>query len=224
MNDPAELVAEQLDHNPRARLVAFAAGSGITPVMAIATATLAGSPDATFELVYANRSTVDVMFAEEIGDLKDRYPDRFTVHHILSRENRTSPLHTGRVDDEKLSLMLDRMLRAGDVEEWFLCGPFDMVQLARDELKDRGVPEERVRFELFSTGKPSSRDGQHGRVVEVKDNEPTYEVEFTLDGSSSTVDSLGPPGKPFSTPRCASVRMSPSPVPEASAAPAGRSW
>jgi ring-1,2-phenylacetyl-CoA epoxidase subunit PaaE len=189
MNDAAGLVSEQLDHNPRARLVAFAAGSGITPVMAIATATLAGSPDATFELIYANRSTVDVMFAEEIGDLKDRYPDRFTVHHILSRENRTSPLHTGRVDDEKLSVMLDRMLRAGDVEEWFLCGPFDMVQRARDELKDRGVPDELVRFELFTTGKPSNPDGQHGRVVEVKDNEPTYEIGFTLDGSSSTVAS-----------------------------------
>ncbi|MGO1948075.1 MAG: 1,2-phenylacetyl-CoA epoxidase subunit PaaE [Mycobacteriaceae bacterium] len=189
MNDPAGLVATQLEHNPRARLVAFAAGSGITPVMAIATATLASSPDATFELVYANKSTVDVMFAEEIGDLKDRYPDRFTVHHVLSRENRTSPLHTGRIDDEKLSLMLDRMLRAGDVEEWFLCGPFDLVQLARDELKDRDVPEDRVRFELFTTGKPTTPDGQQGRAIEVKDNEPVYDVGFTLDGASSTVAS-----------------------------------
>lgn len=189
MNDPQAIVAEQLEHNPRARLVAFAAGSGITPIIAIATTVLASSPDATFELVYANRSTVEVMFAEEIGDLKDRYPDRFTVHHVLSRENRTSPLHSGRIDDEKLSLMLDRMLRAGDVEEWFLCGPFDLVQLARDELKDRNVDEDRVRFELFSTGAPTSPAGQQGRSVEVKADAPTYSISFTLDGSSSTVDS-----------------------------------
>lgn len=189
MNDPRSIVAEQLEHNPRARLVAFAAGSGITPIMAIATTVLASSPDATFELVYANRSTVEVMFAEEIGDLKDRYPDRFTVHHVLSRENRTSPLHSGRIDDEKLSTMLDRMLRAGDVEEWFLCGPFDLVQLARDELRDRGVTEDRVRFELFSTGAPTDPAGQQGRAVEIRADEPTYSISFTLDGSSSTVES-----------------------------------
>ncbi|MDN6658254.1 MAG: 2Fe-2S iron-sulfur cluster-binding protein, partial [Acidipropionibacterium jensenii] len=123
------------------------------------------------------------------GDLKDRYPDRFTIHHVLSRENRTSPLHSGRIDDEKLSLMLDRMLGAGDVEEWFLCGPFDLVQLARDELKDRNVDEDRVRFELFSTGAPTSPAGQQGRSVEVKADEPTCSISFTLDGSSSTVDS-----------------------------------
>lgn len=189
MNDPRSIVAEQLEHNPRARLVAFAAGSGITPIMAIASTVLASSPDATFELVYANRSTVEVMFAEEIGDLKDRYPDRFTVHHVLSRENRTSPLHSGRIDDEKLSLMLDRMLRAGDVEEWFLCGPFDLVQLARDELREHNVPEERVRFELFSTGAPGAPAGQQGRAVEIRADEPTYAITFTLDGSSSTVES-----------------------------------
>jgi ring-1,2-phenylacetyl-CoA epoxidase subunit PaaE len=189
MNDPQGVVDDQLEANPRARLVAFAAGSGITPVMAIATTTLASSPEATFELVYSNRSTVDVMFAEEIGDLKDRYPDRFTVHHILSRENRTSPLHTGRIDDEKLSVMLDRMLGAGDVEEWFLCGPFDLVQTARDELKDRNVPEERVRFELFTTGKPTTPAGQQGRDVEVKADEPTFDINFMLDGSSATVES-----------------------------------
>jgi ring-1,2-phenylacetyl-CoA epoxidase subunit PaaE len=189
MNDPQGIVNDQLEANPRARLVAFAAGSGITPVMAIATTTLASSPDATFELVYSNRSTVDVMFAEEIGDLKDRYPDRFTVHHILSRENRTSPLHTGRIDDEKLSLMLDRMLGAGDVEEWFLCGPFDLVQTARDELKDRGIPEDRVRFELFTTGKPTTPAGQQGRDIEVRADEPTFDINFTLDGSSATVES-----------------------------------
>jgi len=188
MNSPRDIVDEQLEHNPQARLVAFAAGSGITPIMAIAETVLSSSPEAAFELVYANRSTVEVMFAEEIGDLKDRYPERFTVHHILSRENRTSPLHSGRIDEEKLTLLLDQILQAGEVEEWFLCGPFDLVQLTRDKLSGRGVPGERVRFELFSTGAPEEPAGQQGRPVEVRDDEPARSISFTLDGSTSTVD------------------------------------
>ncbi|QGU03218.1 1,2-phenylacetyl-CoA epoxidase, subunit E [Corynebacterium kalinowskii] len=170
-------------------LVAFAAGSGITPIMAIAQAFMDAADDHTFELVYANKGAGDVMFAEEIGDLKDKYPSRFAVHHILSRENRVNPLFTGRIDADRLEQLLDNVLDQ-DADEWFLCGPFELVQLCRDTLSQRGIPEDRIRFELFSTGKPGDAPaGQQGRAVEIKEGEDVYKITFTLDGLSGEVES-----------------------------------
>lgn len=188
MNNPDELAAEAVSKRTDTSLVAFAAGSGITPIMSIARSVLAASPQSTFDLVYANRSASDVMFAEEIGDLKDRYPARFAVHHVLSREQRLNPLLTGRIEGEKLSALLDHVLRTKDTDEWFLCGPFELVQLVRDELDSRGVPAEKVRFELFTTGKPDRPSGQQGRRVELKAGEEARQIEFTLDGLTGQVD------------------------------------
>ena len=189
MNNPDELAAEAVSKRSDTSLVAFAAGSGITPIMSIARSVLAASPQSTFDLVYANRSASDVMFAEEIGDLKDRYPARFAVHHVLSREQRLNPLLTGRIEGEKLSALLDHVLRTNDTDEWFLCGPFELVQLVRDELDSRGVPAEKVRFELFSTGRPDRPAGQQGRRVEVDTSGETRQIEFTLDGLTGQVES-----------------------------------
>ncbi|AKK04265.1 1,2-phenylacetyl-CoA epoxidase subunit PaaE [Corynebacterium epidermidicanis] len=183
LNDPAA-AGEGKKH-----LVAVAAGSGITPIMAIASAFLASAEDHTFELIYANKGAGDVMFAEEIGDLKDKYPARFAVHHVLSRENRVNPLFTGRIDGERLEQLLDNVL-GQDADEWFLCGPFELVQLCRDALAERGVPEDRVRFELFATGKPADAPGgQQGRAVEIREGEDVYKIKFTLDGLTGEVDS-----------------------------------
>ena len=189
MNNPDELAAEAVSKRSDTSLVAFAAGSGITPIMSIARSVLAASPQSTFDLVYANRSASDVMFAEEIGDLKDRYPARFAVHHVLSREQRLNPLLTGRIEGEKLSALLDHVLRTRDTDEWFLCGPFELVQLVRDELDARAIPAERVRFELFTTGRPDRPAGQQGRRVEADTSGETRQIEFTLDGLTGQVES-----------------------------------
>ena len=125
---------------------------GQRQTVAIAKAVLAASETSRFDLVYANRSAMDVMFAEEIGDLKDKYPARFTVHHVLSREQRVSPLLSGRIDEDKLTTLLDRVIDVEGTDEWFLCGPFELVQLTRETLAARGVSEDDVRFELFTTG------------------------------------------------------------------------
>lgn len=189
MNHPDELAEEAVSRHTSPRLVAFAAGSGITPIMAIARSVLRASDQTTFELVYANRSAADVMFAEELGDLKDRYPSRFAVHHVLSREQRLNPLLTGRIDAEKLTALLDHVLLPEQTDEWFLCGPFELVQLVRDELAAREVPADNVRFELFSTGRPDRPAGQQGRRVQEADGGPTRRIEFTLDGLTGQVDS-----------------------------------
>ncbi len=184
MNDPSSVDTVNQD-----QFVAVAAGSGITPVLAIARTILEANENTRFDLIYANKAAMDVMFLEELADLKDRYPARLALHHVLSREQRISPLLSGRIDAEKLSALLNNVLQAPKVDEWFLCGPFELVQMVRDELKVLEVPADKVRFELFSTGEPNRPQGQVGRPVLVDENEKSFEITFTLDGLQGEVKS-----------------------------------
>ncbi|GAA1346797.1 1,2-phenylacetyl-CoA epoxidase subunit PaaE [Falsarthrobacter nasiphocae] len=185
LNHPEALAAEVRNEDV---FVAVAAGSGITPIMAIVRTLLTENPNARIDLIYANRSAADVMFLEELADMKDAWPSRLAVHHVLSREQRISPLLSGRLDSEKIERLLGAVIRPEHVDEWFLCGPFELVQLVRDSLADRGVPEDRVRFELFTTGAAREVEGQRGRAV-VESSGPSFEVGFTLDGLQGTVQS-----------------------------------
>ena len=183
MNHPEDLAGEA------GNFVAIAAGSGITPVIAIARTLLAANPDTRFDLIYANKAAMDVMFLEELADLKDKYPQRLAIHHVLSREQRIAPLLSGRIDSEKLQQLLGTALHADDVDEWFLCGPFELVQLCRDTLAERGVKPENVRFELFTSGKPDRPEGHAGRPVVVDESKETYKITFKLDGLQGEVAS-----------------------------------
>lgn len=185
---PQGTFTSTLDALDGKHIVGIAAGSGITPLMALAHTVLSRSATAEFELVYTNRSTLDVMFLEELAELKDRYPSRLALHHVLSREQRTAPILSGRIDAEKLDTMLDVLIRPETIDEWFLCGPFELVQLARDTLAAKDVPADHVRYELFTTD-ADRVEPRHGRPVEVKQGEDTVAIEFTLDGQSSTVES-----------------------------------
>lgn len=167
-------------------VAAIAAGSGITPLMALAHTVLSRSRTARFTLLYTNRSTLDVMFLEDLADLKDRYPTRLTLHHVLSREQRTAPVLSGRIDEPKLRTILATLLPPGQVDEWFLCGPLALVDLCRAVLADVGVDRAHVRFELFTTGEEPARAA---RPVHVRAGERTTTIEVTLDGVSSTVES-----------------------------------
>ncbi|MDI3213082.1 1,2-phenylacetyl-CoA epoxidase subunit PaaE [Arthrobacter sp. AL12] len=187
MNHP-EAMASELAGEPGS-FVAIAAGSGITPVIAIARTLLAAHPETRFDLVYANKAAMDVMFLEELADLKDKYPARLALHHVLSREQRIAPLLSGRIDAEKLQALLGTAIHADDVDEWFLCGPFELVQLCRDTLAERGVNPDHVRFELFTTGKPDRPEGNAGRPVMVDESQATYKITFKLDGLQGEVAS-----------------------------------
>jgi ring-1,2-phenylacetyl-CoA epoxidase subunit PaaE len=166
---------------------AVAAGSGITPVLAVAQSVLAASEQNTFSLVYSNRTAMDTMFVDELADLKDRYPSRLALYHVLTRERRSSELLSGRLDGDKLSQILDTLVPVESVDEWFLCGPFELVQLCRDALGARGVPAESIRYELFTTGEPGSPAPQRGRPIAVDPGEAVRTVAFRLDGTTSTV-------------------------------------
>ncbi|QAY64614.1 phenylacetate-CoA oxygenase/reductase subunit PaaK [Xylanimonas allomyrinae] len=166
-------------------LAGIAAGSGITPLMALVRSTLDGSPTARVSLVYANRSTPDVMFLEELADLKDRYPDRFALHHVLTREKRTAPLLSGHLDADRLDAVLNGLVRPQTVDEWFLCGPLGLVQTCRDSLDRADVDRTHVRYELFTTGEPG--DGPRRAAPVTTGDGPSVQIDFTLDGQSARV-------------------------------------
>jgi ring-1,2-phenylacetyl-CoA epoxidase subunit PaaE len=132
--------------------VAIAAGSGITPVLSLIGTTLESEPQSSWTLVLGNRTANSVMFLEELEGLKDRYPDRFQLLHILSREGSDLPLLAGRIDEGKIRFVHDHLLAGRDVDSWYLCGPYDLVMTARQTLDDLGVAGERIRDELFFAG------------------------------------------------------------------------
>ena len=150
------------DFDPgRARhYAALAAGSGITPVLSLVATALHAEPGSRFTLLYGNRYARSVMFAEELADLKDRYPTRLHVVHVLSREPQEAELLSGRLDARKLSRLLEVLVPASTVDEWFLCGPYGMVIDARGVLAERGVSDRAVHTELFHVdeGPPPARE------------------------------------------------------------------
>ena len=171
-----------------AHYVAIAAGSGITPVLALIESTLGESHGNRFSLVYSNRTAMDTMFVDELADLKDRYPARLALYHVLTRERRSSELLSGRLDAQRVRGILDNLIFAEDVDEWFICGPFDLVQLCRDILAEYGVDPGSVRYELFTTDGAMPAAGA-GRPVEIAATDEVHTITIRLDGTIATVTS-----------------------------------
>ena len=132
--------------------VGFAAGSGITPILSIAASTLEEQPDAKFTLIYGNRRMSSVMFNEALQDLKDRYPDRLTLIHILSRQAQEVDLLQGRIDGDKVRAVIKALLPAASMDEVFICGPEAMIEATEKALIEAGVPASRVYVERFTSG------------------------------------------------------------------------
>ena len=147
VSTPAGRFTTDLDPGSALHYVAIAAGSGITPVLSIVAAILEGEPGAFVTLVYANRTSRSVMFLDEVHDLKDRYPERFQIIHVLSREPQDVELLSGRLDADRLRGILDSLIPAKEVDDWFLCGPQQMVDELRGVLTDAGAT--RIHAELF---------------------------------------------------------------------------
>jgi ring-1,2-phenylacetyl-CoA epoxidase subunit PaaE len=160
----------------------IAAGSGITPVLSIA-ATVLRDPAATVTLFYGNRRTDTVMFADELADLKDTYPDRFELAHVLSREPREAELFTGRLEPGRLGALFGLFQDVSAVDHWWLCGPWQMVDGARKLLWDSGVPAERIHRELFYVDEPPPPV----RHAESPAAGLVSEATIVLDGRSTTL-------------------------------------
>lgn len=163
------------------RHLCIAAGSGITPMLSIASSLL-GNPDTALTLIYGNRTTTSVMFAEELADLKDAHHGQLDLMHVLSREPRDVDLFSGRLDAARLRRLLTLLVPVGQVDHVWLCGPFGMLADARAVLAELGVPDERIHFELFHVDEPPPQLRHPDRVVDGV----TSEVTVTIDGRTTT--------------------------------------
>lgn len=174
---------------PRAiHRVGFAAGSGITPILSILSSTLEDQPDSKFTLVYGNRRMDSVMFNEALQDLKDRYPSRLTLIHVLSRQAQEVPLLEGRIDAAKVQDIIDALLPVASMDEVFVCGPEAMIEATEQALLTAGVKAERIRTERFSSptldalppevrakavlGHPATREKGEVQLTVVLDGKP----------------------------------------------------
>jgi ring-1,2-phenylacetyl-CoA epoxidase subunit PaaE len=164
------------------RHVLIAAGSGITPVLSMV-ASLLRRPDTEVVLLYGNRRAETVMFAEELADLKDRYPARLELVHVLSREPREVELFSGRLDAERLRALLPLLIDVPAVDHWWLCGPFGMVVDATEVLGEAGVAPDRIHRELFWVDEAPPEPVR----PEPESRGPSSEVTVRLDGRATTV-------------------------------------
>src|SRR5688572_23178729 len=117
--------------------VAFAAGSGITPVLSIIKTTLLTEPKSNFTLVYGNRTKSSIIFKEELEALKDKFLSRFRIYHILSREKTDAEINYGRINRDKCEALFAKLINLGTTHEYFLCGPEEMIFSVRDYLQDK---------------------------------------------------------------------------------------
>ena len=172
---------------PRAiHRVGFAAGSGITPILSIIATSLQDQADSKFTLVYGNRSMASVMFNEALQDLKDRYPDRLTLIHIMSRQAQEVDLLQGRIDGAKVKALVAALLPANSMDEVFICGPEGMMEATERALLDCGVPARNIHTERF--GSPP-RDAALTRPrpsvqAQAAQAQGTIPLNLTLDGKT----------------------------------------
>ena len=172
---------------PRAiHRVGFAAGSGITPILSIIATSLQEQADSKFTLVYGNRSMASVMFNEALQDLKDRFPDRLTLIHILSRQAQEVDLLQGRIDAVKVRALVAALLPAPSMDEVFICGPEVMIEATQGALLECGVPARNIHTERFTS--PRLEAIPHAqRFVVAAPQAPTVEgsiaLQVTLDGT-----------------------------------------
>jgi ring-1,2-phenylacetyl-CoA epoxidase subunit PaaE len=178
----------ELKAGNRKRYLAFVAGSGITPVLSLMKTALAVERESHFTLVYGNRHRASIIFREQLEALKNRYMDRLTLHHILSREQMDLPLQQGRIDVPKCEALCERLIDLRGMDEIYLCGPGEMIFSVRDWLERQGVERKTIHFELFhpleSTGPGDTRRLETGGDMAPGGDERVSEVTVRVDGTS----------------------------------------
>jgi ring-1,2-phenylacetyl-CoA epoxidase subunit PaaE len=164
------------------RYLAFAAGSGITPMLSIIKTTLAVEPESTFTLVYGNRASSSVIFREELAELKDLYQTRLNLVYVMSREQQDVELFNGRIDREKCEQLFERWITVADHDAAFVCGPEAMMHEVSDALKAHGMAPEAIKVELFAASIPKKQHVARARsVADVQE----CEVTLVIDGNHS---------------------------------------
>ena len=180
--EPVGKFYTDLDPSNKKNYLAFAAGSGITPVISIIKTTLRTEPQSTFTLVYGNRSRSSIIFFEELEGLKNKFIDRFSFINILSRERTETPINFGRIDIGKLT-ELEKLIDYKKMDEIFICGPEEMIFCVKNFLEQKDISEKKIHFELFTTSGQKKKSGVGSRESVVKEG-PQSKITVKVDGRS----------------------------------------
>jgi ring-1,2-phenylacetyl-CoA epoxidase subunit PaaE len=170
----------ELSPSQKKNYVAFAAGSGITPILSIIKTTLLTEPESTFTLVYGNRTKSSIIFKEDLEALKDKFIDRFRIYHILSREVTEAPINNGRIDVDKLELLFNKVIDQKRCDDFFICGPEEMIFCIKGYLEGRGISSNKMHFELFTVPGQKKSEAQTTKLE--TEEGPRARVSVKLDG------------------------------------------
>jgi ring-1,2-phenylacetyl-CoA epoxidase subunit PaaE len=179
---PAGKFYTELDKDNQKNYVAFAAGSGITPILSIVKTILYTEPKSSVTLIYGNRGRNSIIFKEEIEGLKNKFVERLSVHHVLSREQGDTEISFGRIDKQKTKLILDKIISPEQIDECFICGPEEMVSAVKETLQEAGVDENIIHFELFSTAETKNKVERRAGLTK-EEHDRKSKVIIKLDGS-----------------------------------------
>ncbi len=170
----------ELNPSNKKKYLAIAAGSGITPVISIIKTSLRIETASEFTLVYGNRSRNTIIFFEDLEGLKNKFLKRFNLINILSRERTDSPIHSGRINEEKLK-ELEKLMSYESFDEIFICGPEELIFTVKFFLEQKGIDKKKIHFELFTT--PGEKKLTYKKTAEnVTADGPVSKVAVKLDG------------------------------------------
>lgn len=176
-----------IDPGAARHYLGFAGGSGITPLLSIIRTMLTREPRSRFTLVYSNRQISSIMFREDLEDLKNLHLGRFSVIHVLEQEGQEIDLFTGRIDAEKMQGLFAHWLDASAIDTAFICGPEPMMLAIAQSLRDHGLRDDQIRFELFASGQPGRARARAVSKLAVVPGAGT-QATVTLDGATRSFE------------------------------------
>jgi ring-1,2-phenylacetyl-CoA epoxidase subunit PaaE len=174
------------DQTARRRYVAFAGGSGITPIISLARTALAEEPNSRFTLFYGNRDASSIIFLDALAELKDLYLGRFELFHLLSDEDGDVELLNGMLDRATCEQVIDSFVPdAQEVDAYFICGPGPMMDAAEAALLEKGVTSDHIHLERFTAGQPSA--ALAAQMAELQSQAAGLSMTVTLDGRTRRI-------------------------------------
>ena len=175
------------DPGARRHYVAFAGGSGITPIMSLIRTALAEEPRSRFTLFYGNRDSTSIIFLEALAGLKDKHIGRLEIYHFLDQEEGDFDLFNGMLDQARCTEAIAHLVPdAQAVDAWFICGPGPMMDAAEAALHARGVDQQRIHIERFTAGRPSA--ALAAQMQALQEQAAGLTLNVTLDGRTRKVE------------------------------------
>ena len=185
-----------VDVNPDAKrnYLAFAAGSGITPILSIIKTHLESEPKSSFKLFFTNKNLSSIMLKEELEGLKNRFMDRFEIFYFLTKEKRNIEFFNGRLSTDKLEIIFKTIVDLNEIDHHFICGPEEMIFTVRDFLLENGAEKEKLHFELFTSSSDAkkefiedSKELYQGKTTHITVIEGGKTLEFDMPQASDNI-------------------------------------